>query len=303
MAINQAVLFTKPLWHTNLSITDNELGGFVKLFFEEKGFYFRTIKKVNGLYLKNNNIIDQHYIIYSNAAKASSLDKINITNKGKNLFQKYFKKSWSDEIHNKRILTVQELMLLKNLSHKDISLFWNKNIEDHPVYKIDSGLFMKFSSDLDVYLINGFYLDMSYNFYNPNFNMNYYVVEFESKDISWFDFRKKILGSTNCSTADKNSFRGKMFKNFPVLNPGGDNFVHGSAGPLEGMIERLKHENKFCFSTNPIGVYLQIRNIDSIIFKTWLDKQSIQDLSNIFDQTEEKDSDIIINFLDSIKFH
>lgn len=303
MAINQAVLFSKPLWHTNLSLMDDELDAFVRSFFKEKGFYFRTTKKVHGSYLKNNNIIDQHYIIYSNAAKSISVEDISITKEGKNLFQRIYKKSWSDEIKEKRILTVQDLVLLKNISFNDISVLWNKNIKDHPVYKIDSGLLMKFSDEIDAYLINGFYCDMAQNFYNPIYNMNYYIIEFESNDISWFDFRKKILGSTNCSKADQNSFRGMMFKNFPVLNPGGDNFVHGSAGPFEGMIERLKHENEFCFSTNPLGVYLQMRNVDSDLFERWLNRQSIQNLSKIFDQTEEKNSDVVIKFLDSIKFH
>ena len=88
MAINQAVLFSKPLWHTNLSLMDDELDAFVRSFFKEKGFYFRTTKKVHGSYLKNNNIIDQHYIIYSNAAKSISVEDISINKEGKNLFQK-----------------------------------------------------------------------------------------------------------------------------------------------------------------------------------------------------------------------
>ena len=46
-----------------------------------------------------------------------------------------------------------------------------------------------------------------------------------------------------------------------------------------------------------------MRNVDSDLFERWLNRQSIQNLSKIFDQTEEKNSDVVIKFLDSIKFH
>ena len=62
MAINQAVLFTKPLWHSNICISHQEMDYRTQAFFEEKGFFFRTIKRVNAIDLKNKNIIDQHYL-------------------------------------------------------------------------------------------------------------------------------------------------------------------------------------------------------------------------------------------------
>ena len=301
MAINQAVLFTKPLWHSNICISHQEMDCRTQAFFKEKGFYFRTTKCVNAIDLKDKNIIDQHYIVYSHAVRANSIDEINISFEGNNLFKSLYNKTWSDEILDNRILTTKDLMCLKKLNSSDISNLWNEN--NNPIHKIQSGLLVKYVDEINTYLINGFYPLMSENFYNNNYLMNYYVIEFESQNYSWVDFRKNILGSTNCSNAIKGSFREVMYKEFPVINPGSNNFLHGSAGPLEAIIERLKHEDNFDLSTNPIGVYLMKRNLNINQFKCWLEKQSISNLSDIFDLTEEKNSDQIINYLDSIKFH
>ena len=56
-------------------------------------------------------------------------------------------------------------------------------------------------------------------FYNHFYDMNYYVVEFDSKKINWINFRKDILGATNCSKSLKTSFRGLMYSKFKVTNP------------------------------------------------------------------------------------
>ena len=93
-----------------------------------------------------------------------------------------------------------------------------------------------------------------------------------------------------------------MYSKFKVTNPGTNNFIHGSAGPLEGLIERIVHEQSFALSTNPIGVYLLSRNMQINQFNLWLDNQSIDNLSWMFDVTEEKNSDQIQDFLNETLF-
>ena len=58
--------------------------------------------------------------------------------------------------------------------------------------------------------MNGFFPLMIDLFYNQNFLMNYYVIEFDSDKLKWSEFRKNILGITNCSKSSKDSFRGLM---------------------------------------------------------------------------------------------
>ena len=78
---------------------------------------------------------------------------------------------------------------------------------------------------------------MADRFNHPDNIMHYFVIEFDSKDCSWDSFRKEIF-ITNSSKAVSDSLRGKLYADYPVELPESDNFVHGSAGPLEGLIER-----------------------------------------------------------------
>ena len=96
--------------------------------------------------------------------------------------------------------------------------------------------------------------------------------------------------------------RGQLYADFPVELPGSDNFVHGSAGPLEGFAERLVHEDEVGLATSPIGVYLQRRGVSAVTFRAWSARMPIVELAALFDLTEEKNSDEIIPILDTIDF-
>ena len=201
----------------------------------------------------------------------------------------------------KKLDTINNIKKRYNLSNKEISDIWNDDKNDK-VIKLQPGLVVSYIKTLDIFLINGFYPYMIELFYNHFYDMNYYVVEFDSKKINWINFRKDILGATNCSKSSKTSFRGLMYNKFKVTNPGTNNFIHGSAGPLEGLIERIVHEQSLSLSTNPIGVYLLSRNMQINQFNLWLDNQSIDNLSWMFDETEEKNSDQIQDFLNETLF-
>ena len=61
--------------------------------------------------------------------------------------------------------------------------------------------------------------------------------------MSWSDFRANFIGPTNPELGPETSLRGTVLKNWqslglPARPDGGDNGVHASAGPLEGLVER-----------------------------------------------------------------
>ena len=66
MAINQAVLFTKPMGHTGCGIDPLYLRDQVVEYLKEHQFYIRTHRVVTGTQLAADQIIDQHYCVYSN---------------------------------------------------------------------------------------------------------------------------------------------------------------------------------------------------------------------------------------------
>ena len=301
MAINQAVLFSKPVHHLNINLTSEEIDLEIQNFLDIHNIYIRSYKKINGIDLKSHKTLNKHYGIYDYAASIDKIQDLIISKKAKIIFEKKYNIGWEKAIELKKLDSLKNLKKRYNFSSLELSNLWNDK-DNNQVIKVQPGLVISYISSLDIFLTNGFFPLMIDLFYNPIFIMNYYVIEFDSDKLKWDEFRKNILGITDCSKSSKDSFRSLMYKKYKVCNPGTNNFVHGSAGPFEALIERMIHEKNFSFSTNPIGVYLLTRNMNEGQFNKWFQKQSIENKSFIFDETEEKNSNQIINFLNETLF-
>jgi nucleoside diphosphate kinase len=95
-----------------------------------------------------------------------------------------------------------------------------------------------------LFVINGFYMSMREKFTLPDAKIHYLVVEWSADAISWEDFRGKVLGATDPTTAEDGSIRKMILDTWEELDlksvPNvGDNGVHASASPFEAMCERL----------------------------------------------------------------
>lgn len=299
MSINQAVVFTKPVHHLDMELTPEQLDEMARSFFESKGFSFVLHKQVTGPELVTADIIKQHYLMYSTAVCA---DQINISEEGKGRFEQFFGKSWAEEFNAGKILPTKELLQKKNVSVHQLFNRWNGLFGAGRTAKLQEGLIMGYLVDLDAYCINAFYPSMEANFYHPDTRIFYYVIEFDPERIPWKTFRKSILGSTNAMNALPESFRGQLYAEYPVPFPGRDNFVHGSAGPFEGFIERTIHEPGVEIASNPIGAFLSDKGITLDSFRHWKANQRISQLGNLFDETEEKNTDEVIRILEKISW-
>jgi hypothetical protein len=302
MAINQAVIFTKPIYHLPFSLTADALRDRVETFLLDRGFYIRTRHCVDGQALRSQGTMDQHYIVYSKAVRLESLDTLIMSEAGLARFEERFGTSWEDEKVAGRLMTTDQLIEKKGLAITDLLEAWEDHLATGQTLKVQSGLIVAFVEAFDAYVINGFYPAMAERFDHADNVMHYFVVEFDSAECSWESFRKEILGVTNSSKAASTSLRGQLFADFPVELPGSDNFVHGSAGPLEGFAERLVHEEEVGLATSPIGVYLQRRGVSAVTFRAWCARKPIVELAALFDLTEEKNSDEILPILDAIDF-
>ena len=302
MAINQAVIFTKPIYHLPFSLTADALRDRVETFLLDRGFYIRTRHCVDGQTLRSQGTMDQHYIVYSKAVRLESLDTLIMSEAGLARFEERFGTSWEDEKVAGRLMTTDQLIEKKGLAITDLLEAWEDHLATGQTLKVQSGLIVAFVEAFDAYVINGFYPAMAERFDHADNVMHYFVVEFDSAECSWESFRKEILGVTNSSKAASTSLRGQLFADFPVELPGSDNFVHGSAGPLEGFAERLVHEEEVGLATSPIGVYLQRRGVSAVTFRAWCARKPIVELAALFDLTEEKNSDEILPILDAIDF-
>lgn len=97
---------------------------------------------------------------------------------------------------------------------------------------------------MDIFVINGFYMTMREKFVKKGASIHYLVVEWDEKDLSWEDFRGTVLGATDPTTAAEGSLRKTILDKYEDLKLAdvpnvGDNGVHASASPFEGLCERL----------------------------------------------------------------
>ena len=85
---------------------------------------------------------------------------------------------------------------------------------------------------------------MRSKFVTPGTSIHYYVVEFDPSKLSWGDFRAKVLGPTDPKDSPSGSLRGEILKQWKGLGLAavpnvGDNGVHASASPFEGLAEKM----------------------------------------------------------------
>eukprot|EP00667_Euglena_gracilis_P023247 EG_transcript_26205 len=95
-----------------------------------------------------------------------------------------------------------------------------------------------------IYVINGFYMAMREKYTKPGASISYLLVEWDPAQLSWADFRGKVLGATDPTQAVAGSLRRQILDNWKELGlqsePNvGDNGVHASASPFEALAERM----------------------------------------------------------------
>jgi len=296
--VNQAVLFTKPVHHLGFDLTLEKLDRQLQTFLKEAEFRIISTQELAGNELAAREIVKNHYLMYSKGSYGDVRPCI----KGKSRFLSTFGKEWEAELAAGRIMGNPQLMSAKGIDEKELFNLWNPRFISGQTHKIDPGLVIGWVDELECYVINGFYPTMEAKFNNPQTHIDYHVVEFDPAQVSWSRFRKQLLGSTDASKADPASFRGQLFSQYPVEFPAADNFVHGTAGPLEGLVERINFEPDFDMHTNPVGHHLAERGITLEQFKAWKNSQPIFSLGNLFDDTEEKNTAEVFKTLEHVNW-
>jgi len=93
------------------------------------------------------------------------------------------------------------------------------------------------------YVFNAFFMVMRRKFTQPGSSIHFYLVEFDPETLAWADFRGKVLGPTDPAAAPADSIRGMIMAQWQALGLAtepstGDNGVHASASPFEGLAEK-----------------------------------------------------------------
>ena len=87
-------------------------------------------------------------------------------------------------------------------------------------------------------------MSMRDRFTKPGGSIHFFSVEWDPATLAWADFRGKLLGPTNPAAAPADSIRGTILAQWEALGLAsepntGDNGVHASASPFEGLAEKM----------------------------------------------------------------
>jgi len=234
---NQAFIFVKPE-----AVTDPV----IKLVRDRLRSKEMTIVQEGELTaeeMDSKKLIDNHY--YALASKATLLKPTEM-NVPEDKFKAAFGVSFQDAVKQNKVMNALDACKDLNIPALKMASLWADAKKNQKMTKLGGGFYCAEieHNKKKLYVFNGFYMSMRDAYTAKGKKIHYYVVEWDPARLSWKDFRGKVLGATDPKEAPADSLRGTVLRDWKSLGltkePNvGDNAVHGSASPFEGMVERM----------------------------------------------------------------
>lgn len=232
---NRALVFIKP--H---AVTDGFID-FVEKFLGEHHVRLSEPRRIGADEIGKGGIVDKHYFAIARTAVFTTPREYNIGEGAKDKFREAFGLSWEDALEQGRVFNSVEMQeKLGKISGIELNEIW----QAEPQVKMAPGLYAGHFRGKDLYCINGFYPGQREVFTSEGAEVILYEGRFEPGELDWEDFRQAVIGATNPEKAAPGSLRNQLLERFiefgltsrPVMSQNG---VHASAGPLEGLRERM----------------------------------------------------------------
>jgi len=231
---NSAFVFVKP--HANTASTQN----LVRTKLLDAKITILSEKDISGPTIDADKLIDQHY--YAIASKATILPASDIpvpTDK----FEQEFGEAWDVVLKEGRAANAMDACERLGVDATGLNDAWGKADK---VVKFGGGFYcglVKVEGKEPLYVFNAFFMTMRSKFVGKDDSIHCFEIEWDSSVLSWSDFRNKLLGPTDPAEAPATSIRRTIFETYRELGlksvPNkGDNGVHASASPFEGLAEK-----------------------------------------------------------------
>jgi len=267
-------------------------------YFTGAGFSVTREGELASEVIDEKKLIDQHY--YAIASKATLLKPAEL-NVPADKFEDKFKISWEDAKSKHLVFNALDACSELKVDASGLEKMWREMPKDNLI-KFGGGFYcglVEMEGKTPLYIFNGFFMAMRSKFTAPGTSIHYYSVEWDPKELSWSDFRGKVLGPTDPAEAPKDSLRGQVLADWKELGltsePNvGDNGVHASASPFEAFAER-NNWLKIPIGKDKFGRSLLSEDMSVETIKAWsVDPQvTIGEgkKGSIFDQLEDMDVD------------
>jgi len=289
--MNTAFVFAKP--HANTPAVLEV----IKAKFAEKGITVLKEGDVSGEDIDKNGYIDQHYYAIAEKSTLTTGAKLPVNEEK---FKGCFGEEWSAVVAEGRAFNALEFKNKFDAFKEEGALdkAWDAtNVDAKTRVKLGGGFYCgQIEVDgVKYYTFNAFFMTMRGKFTAPGTSIHYYVVEFDPKTLPWADFRGKVLGPTDPKDAPDDALRGIIAKDWEKLGlkapcNGGDNAVHASASPFEGLAERTNWLAG-SIADDAFGKVLLDKGVPEATIKAWSsDPQVKYDAETAKDTGKEKGS-------------
>uniref|UniRef100_A0A7S1LER7 Nucleoside-diphosphate kinase n=1 Tax=Neobodo designis TaxID=312471 RepID=A0A7S1LER7_NEODS len=251
---NRAFVFVKP--HAATDKTAELVSAQLKA----KGMTVLSEGDISSKDIDEKKLIDQHY--YAIASKATIL-KPEEMNVPADKFQEKFKTSWDAALKDGKVMNALDACKAMNIDAAQMAKLWGEAKKNNKLIKFGGGFYC--AEIKGKYVFNGFFMEMRNAFTAPGKKIHYYDVEWDPTKMSWEHFRANFLGPTDPKEAPKDSLRGVVLQKWKELGLAaepnvGDNAVHASASPFEGLAERMNwlgvkcQDDQYCSSMVKAGI-------------------------------------------------
>jgi len=243
-----------------------------------------------------DKLIDNHYGAIAAKATKTLPSELSPSVKAKADFAKAFGLEWSEALANGSVYNAMEGSAKLGLDAAGLDAKWGALSRGVDLIKFGGGFYAGKIGSL--YIINGFYMAMRAKYTTAPASIRFYTVEWPAEAMSWEDFRGKLIGATDPSTADAGSLRGKVYAQWESLGLGaqpdvGDNGIHASASPFEGLAERLNWVGAD-LATDTFGKKLLDAGVPKDTVTAYTQDPQVQfdgEMTSLFDLLEDTDAD------------
>lgn len=236
----------------------------------EKGIEILSESDIDGATIDKKKLIDQHY--YAIASKATILAAKDIP-VPESKFEESFGEKWSTVLKEGRAANAMEACKKFGCTASELDAAWQKS----KVVKFGGGFYcglVTVKNQSPLYVFNAFFMVMRSKFVGNSDSIHCYEVQWNPSKLSWESFRGELLGPTDPAEGPKGSIRKAILDNYKKLGlksvPNkGDNGVHASASPFEGLAEKC----------NWLGAKSDTDGFGKALIKSGLSKKTIAEWS------------------------
>merc|ERR1719461_2246473 len=230
---NQAFVFVKP------HAANAKVAAVVEEELKKRGIEILTQGEITAEQIDEKKLIDEHY--YAIASKATLLtpDELAVP---ADKFETKFGVSWASVLADGLAYNAIDGAAKLGMNATELELAWRDAKKKYDAcIKFGGGFYC--SKIQDIYIFNGFFMSMRNKYVAKGKSIAWFTVSWDANALSWEDFRGKVLGPTNPADAPATSVRGIIYNKWeslglPAQPDTGDNGVHASASPFEGLAER-----------------------------------------------------------------